>query len=331
METRSLGRLGGVSALSLGGGGVGGVYGSVARAEAVATVRAAVDAGITLLDLAPTYGPGERSPDAELLVGEAFGGRLPEGVRVTSKVMLGDTMPTRTLVRSIRTSLKRSLERIRVDRIDILFLHSYVGPPGTAKPLPDVIDIASVREIVRPELERLAGEGLIAGWGLTGIGHPDPICDLLAEEGKPAAIQCVTNALDSVGDMWPFDAADPPDNRRIRSTAVRHGVAVMGIRAVAAGALTDRLDRTVDAAAPAAVDHRRAQVFRELARAKGASTAELAHRYALSLPGVATVIVGAKTRIELAECLAAETAGPLDRDEVLEIEAACSSAAGVPA
>jgi len=331
METRSFGRLGAVSALSLGGGGVRGVYGSVAHAEAVATVRAAVDAGITLLDLAPTYGPGERSPDAELLVGGAFSGRLPEGIRVTSKVMLGDTIPTRALVRSIRTSLKRSLERLRVDRLDILFLHSYVRPSGKAKPLPDVIDIATVREIVRPELERLAGEGLIAGWGLTGIGHPDAICALLADEGTPAAIQCVTNALDSVGDMWPFDAADRPDNRRIRSAAVKRDVAVMGIRAAAAGALTDHLDRTTDAAAPAAVDHRRGGGFRELARAKGVSAAELAHRYALSLEGVATVIVGAKTPLELAECLRAQAAGPLDRDEVREVEAACSSARAVPA
>ena len=90
---RPFGRLGRVSALSFGGGGIGNVWGAVDRGEAEATVRAAVDAGITLIDLAPTYGPGELSPEAELVVGAAFGGRLPQGVRVTTKVMLTDRMP----------------------------------------------------------------------------------------------------------------------------------------------------------------------------------------------------------------------------------------------
>ncbi|HEY6692950.1 MAG TPA: aldo/keto reductase [Solirubrobacteraceae bacterium] len=43
-----------MSALTLGGGGVGNVWGPVDRAEAVATVRAAVDAGSTMIDVAPT-------------------------------------------------------------------------------------------------------------------------------------------------------------------------------------------------------------------------------------------------------------------------------------
>src|SRR5690349_4448773 len=81
MEARQLGALWPVSSLTLGGGGIGNVWGATTRGEAVATVKAAVDAGITLLDLAPGYGRGE----AEMVVGEAFGGRLPEGVRTTTK------------------------------------------------------------------------------------------------------------------------------------------------------------------------------------------------------------------------------------------------------
>jgi aryl-alcohol dehydrogenase-like predicted oxidoreductase len=49
MQMRSFGSLGQVSALTLGGGGIGSVWGTVERAEAVATVRAALDAGITRL------------------------------------------------------------------------------------------------------------------------------------------------------------------------------------------------------------------------------------------------------------------------------------------
>ena len=85
-RTRASARSGSVSELTLGGGGLGQVWGETSREEAVATVRAAVDAGITLLDMAPMYGRGE----AERVVGEAFGGRLPDGVRVGTKVMVGD-------------------------------------------------------------------------------------------------------------------------------------------------------------------------------------------------------------------------------------------------
>jgi hypothetical protein len=79
MQMRMLGRLWPVSALTLGGGGLGQLWGATTREEAVVTVREAVDSGVTLLDLAPRYGDGE----AERVIGEAFGGRLPAGVRVT--------------------------------------------------------------------------------------------------------------------------------------------------------------------------------------------------------------------------------------------------------
>jgi aryl-alcohol dehydrogenase-like predicted oxidoreductase len=77
MQMRPFGTLGRASALTLGGGGIGNVWGTVERDEAIATVRAAVDAGITMLDVAPTYGPGE----AELVVGEALDGAVPDDHR----------------------------------------------------------------------------------------------------------------------------------------------------------------------------------------------------------------------------------------------------------
>src|SRR5919206_3034575 len=92
LETRPFGRLGVVSSISMGGGGIGRVYGHVDRAEALATVRAAHDAGVTLFDLAPTYGPGEAAPEAEELVAEAFGGRIGDDVLVTSKVLLQEEL-----------------------------------------------------------------------------------------------------------------------------------------------------------------------------------------------------------------------------------------------
>ena len=85
MEQRQLGNLWPVSVLTLGGGGIGQLWGETTREECISAVREAVDNGITLLDMAPAYGDGE----AEVVIGEAFGGRLPDGVRVTTKHRLG--------------------------------------------------------------------------------------------------------------------------------------------------------------------------------------------------------------------------------------------------
>src|ERR1700760_2122933 len=87
MRTAQLGRFGEVSRLTLGGGGIGELWGRTDRAEAVATVHAAVAGGVTPVDTAPVYGPCEQ------VIADAWNGRVPEGVRVTSKVRLGTPPP----------------------------------------------------------------------------------------------------------------------------------------------------------------------------------------------------------------------------------------------
>ena len=59
LESREFGSFGKVSSLTLGGGGIGQVWGSTTREEAIATVKLAVDEGINHFDLAPMYGKGE--------------------------------------------------------------------------------------------------------------------------------------------------------------------------------------------------------------------------------------------------------------------------------
>jgi aryl-alcohol dehydrogenase-like predicted oxidoreductase len=98
----------------------------------------------------------------------------------------------------------------------------------------------------------------------------------------------------------------------------------MGIRAVQAGALTEALDRQLPETHPEMVDYRRAAPFRALAREIDESPAALAHRYALSIPGVATIILGVKNRLELHECIAAAERGPLDRELTERIDKAVS-------
>ena len=67
------------SALTLGGGGIGQVWGETDRSEAIATVQAAWEGGITLFDNAPLYGEGE----AETVLGLAFEGNYPATCAVT--------------------------------------------------------------------------------------------------------------------------------------------------------------------------------------------------------------------------------------------------------
>ena len=123
MRQHSFGKLWPVSALTLGGGGLGMVWGETTFAECVATVHDAVAAGINLIDLAPRYGDGK----AEEVVGEAFGGQLPEGVRVTSKCNLGNA-PRAEIEPILRQSIEGSLKRVHLSGLDLFFLHSNVVP-----------------------------------------------------------------------------------------------------------------------------------------------------------------------------------------------------------
>jgi aryl-alcohol dehydrogenase-like predicted oxidoreductase len=83
---------------------------------------------------------------------------------------------------------------------------------------------------------------------------------------------------------------------------------------VQAGALTAEFDRDVKASHPDAADYRKAAPFRALCAELGVDPALLAHRYALDMPGVDTVVLGVKNRAELAQCLESEALGPLPAD-----------------
>src|SRR6266478_2503700 len=324
MQQHQFGRLWPVSALTLGGGGLGMVWGETTFAECIATVRAAVEAGISLLDLAPRYGDGK----AEEVVGAAFAGRLPDGVRVTSKCNLGNA-PRAEIEPLLRQSIDGSLRRLRLSRLDLFFLHSNVVPDAQhVARRPDAASRMMLYETfvaeVRPVFERLVGEGLIGAWGLTGIGHPDTIIRLLGERPAPAAVQCIANLLDSPGALKFFDGPAKP--RAVMAAARANAIGGMGIRAVQAGALTNALDRPLPADHPEMRDYARAAGFRRLAAELGTTPALLAHRYALSLP-VDTVVLGVKNRSELAECVAAAEAGRLPSDMLARIDKSFDRAA----
>lgn len=320
METRHLGKLWPVSSLTLGGGGLGQLWGETSREEAVATVKRAVDRGITLIDVAPQYGRGE----AETVVGEAFGGKLPDGVHVTTKCICGNLKPEEMKAR-LEKSLLRSIDTMKAEKIDIFFLHSNIYPAGYSyEQNGDTQEQWAVSwpryvEGVIPAMEDFMARGLIGAWGITGVGVPISIMEALRFERKPAVVQAVANLLDSAGDMRRYE--EPAEPRNIIRTAKNNDVGVMGIRAVQAGALTAKIDRPMPEGSRETVDYEKAAPFRALCAKWGEDPAVVAHRYALAVEGVDTVVLGVKNRAELDQLIDAAEQGPLDPAQIEEIEA----------
>ena len=316
MKQRRFGKLGTVSSLSLGGGGLGQLWGSTTREEAIATTQMAVASGINLLDMAPVYGDGE----AENVIGKAFDGKLPDDVRVTTKCNLVD-VPVDRIHEVLEKSLIESLARMKVSAVDIFFLHNWIIDETTESAIRGTNRIV-FEEYVVPAFKKITSKGLAKTWGITGIGDPKVLIDILGSDNKPDCIQIITNLLDSPGGLG-FPNVDPQP-REIIKTAVESEVPIMGIRAVQAGALTNQIDRYLPPEHPESLDFKRAKAFRSLARNLAISPSILAHQYALSMVGPSTITLGVKNRDELAECLLAEQNGILDESVTGQINAAVS-------
>ena len=318
MEMRKLGGLWPVSALALGGGGVGQLWGETTREECIATARQAVDAGITLLDMAPSYGDGE----AESVVGAAFDGKLPGDVRVTTKHRLGQTDPE-AIEKNIRDGLEESLKRLRVEQVDLFFLHSNIIPNDFDASV--YVTRPATRwwvyeEHFVPTCKKLVSEGKIGAWGITGIGVPECLLRSFTLEDKPAAVQCISNLIDSPGDLKYFPGSSRA--REIIAKTKSIGAGVLGIRPVQGGALTDAIDRDLPSGHGVVTDYAKTAKYRALAKELGTTPAALAHRYALAMKGVDTVVLGCKNTVELKECVIAEANGPLELDIIARIDAA---------
>jgi aryl-alcohol dehydrogenase-like predicted oxidoreductase len=171
---------------------------------------------------------------------------------------------------------------------------------------------------VVPAMEALKATGKIAHWGITGIGVPTAVLDAIAHAPRPEVVQAIANLMDSPGALKRY--AEPARPREVAAAAKAAGCGVMGIRAVQAGALTAAVDRELSPNSPDRADYDRAAPFRELCARWGEDPAYVAHRYALSMPSVDTVVLGVKNRAELAMCLAAEAAGPYSPEEMAEID-----------
>ena len=125
MQRRRLGRNGPeVSALGLGCMGMSEFYGAGDDTESIATIHAALDAGLDFLDTADMYGPYTN----EALVGRAIKGRRNDVVLATKFGIVRDAADPRKREingrpERVREACDASLKRLGVDTIDLYYLH----------------------------------------------------------------------------------------------------------------------------------------------------------------------------------------------------------------
>src|ERR1017187_4300627 len=152
MITRPLGASGPpVSALSLGCMGMSGMYGPSDERESIATIHAAIDAGINLLDTGDFYGMGHN----EMLIGRAIEGRRDRvllsvkfgGMRMPNGAFIGlDGRPN-----AVKNFLSYSLQRLRTDHIDIYRLTR----PDPAVPIEETV--GAIGELIQAGYVRYVG------------------------------------------------------------------------------------------------------------------------------------------------------------------------------
>lgn len=155
MKYRTLGRTGlSVSALSFGASSLGSVFHETDDKEAVRAVHAALDAGINYIDVSPYYG----ATKAETVLGQAIGEVSRERFYLSTKAGRygADRFDFRGA--TIEASLEESLNRLRTDYVDILFLHDieFVSPE-------------IVLEEAVPTLRKLKEKGKIRFSGICGL------------------------------------------------------------------------------------------------------------------------------------------------------------------
>jgi aryl-alcohol dehydrogenase-like predicted oxidoreductase len=224
MEQVRLGTLT-VSAQGLGCMGMSSTYGAADWDESVATIRRAIDLGITLIDTAGAYGAGHN----EVLVGRAVAGRRDEVVLATKAGLDVTAVRGRMLVRNepdhIKASADASLLRLGVEHIDLFYLHRVA---------PEV----PLRESVGA-LAELVAEGKVGAIGLS---------EVTADQLREAHAVHPIAAVQSEYSVWTRDPEDV-----VLPAARELGVGLVAYSPLGRGYLTG----TVDAAGLPATDGRR--------------------------------------------------------------------------
>src|SRR5215475_7440594 len=195
MEQRPLGKTGfQVSALTLGGGGIGMVWGPTTDEECVETVKAAVASGVNVLDLAPVYGKGK----SEEIVGQAWRDLSTKPLIATKVFVMPDER--KDLASTVQRSIEGSLKRLGLSQIDVFQLHNQIEPQEPTAPrrltLREVVGTGGILEA----MQKLKDAKAVKALGFTGIARHDVVRELFAD-GRFDTVQLVTNLLCSEGEM----------------------------------------------------------------------------------------------------------------------------------
>src|SRR5579859_2570323 len=162
--------------LGLGAMGMSAVYGPSDRGESIATVHAALDAGITLIDTGDFYGMGHN----ELLLQEALAGRPRESYRLSVKFGAqrdprGAFVGTDASPSSVKNFLAYSLRRLGTDYVDVY-------RPARLDPKTPIEDtIGAVAQMVQAGYVREIGLSEVGADTIRRAAAVHPIADLQIE------------------------------------------------------------------------------------------------------------------------------------------------------
>ena len=308
IDRRRLGRSGPeVSALALGCMGMSGMYGPADRAESIATIHAALDTGINLLDTGDFYGMGHN----ELLIGEAIRGRPREDYLLSVKfgaqrgpdgVWLGyDASPP-----AVKTALAYTLNRLGVDHIDVY------RPARLDPDVPIEETVGAIGELVQAGYVRHIGLSEVGAQTIRRAAATHPITDLQIEY-----------SLISRG----IEDEILPTCRELGIAITAYGVLSRGL--ISGHFAADRELAATDFRAHAprfAAENRERNLaivdaLRDVADAADVTVAQVAIAWVLERGEDIVPLIGARTRERLQEALGALGAA-LDADDLAALERA---------
>jgi aryl-alcohol dehydrogenase-like predicted oxidoreductase len=309
MELVSLGAGGPrVSRLGLGLMGMSGVYGPADEAESIATIRAALDAGITLLDTGDFYGMGHN----ELLLREALRGVDRGSVFIQVKFG-GQRDPRGAFIghdaspNGVKNSLAYSLTRLGTDYVDLY-------QPARLDPRVPIEDtVGAIAEMIQAGFVRHLGLSEVGAATLRRAHAVHPVTALqieysLMSRGIEAEI------LPAARELGIGVTAYGIMSRGLLSTSSAREIGPLDPRSRFPRFQGENLRRNLDLLA----------TLEKIAREQGVSTAQLAIAWVAARGGDIVPLIGTKRRDRLAEALGALEFTPAPAD-LAAIEAAVPS------
>ena len=287
--------------IGLGCMGFSGMYGPTDDAESVATIQAAIDAGITLIDTGDFYGMGHN----ELLVGRAIAGRR-DRVQVSVKFGAlrgpdGGWLGMDSRPGAVKNFAAYSLKRLGVEAIDV-YRPARLDP---AVPIEDTI--GAIADLIKAGYVRHIGLSEVGVETIQRAQKVHPIVDLQIEY-----------SLISRGP----EAQIFPLLKQLGISATLYGIFSRGLltgrKASGPSDFRSHLPRFVGASG--AQNQRVVDAVQAFAAARGLTSGQLAVAWALAAQPSFVPLVGAKNRAQLADSLAALDKR-LSANDVRELEA----------